>query len=177
MKVSPNLALMAISLCLPFAANAQNPVVPSNTGSKVSQSQAQAALDFHNKVRADVGAPPLQWSPSLAAVAQRWAEHLARENNCDLEHTQNNNYGENLFGGSGAPFTALDASRDWYGEIKQYKLRVLTGNNFHATGHYTQMVWNTTAKVGIGQAACRGGGTVIAAEYDPAGNIIGQKPY
>ena len=177
MKSSPTLALFAISFGLSITGIAQNPVVPSNTGSRVPQAQAQAALDFHNKVRAEVGAPPLQWSPALAAVAQRWAEHLARENNCDLEHTQNNNYGENLFGGSGAPFTALDASRDWYGEIKQYKLRVLTANNFHSTGHYTQMVWSTTAKVGIGQATCRGGGTVIAAEYDPAGNIIGQKPY
>lgn len=177
MKSIAAFALFASLVSLPITASAQNPAVPAITGSKVPQAQAQAALDLHNKVRAAVGAPPLQWSPALAAVAQRWAEHLARENNCELEHTQNNNYGENLFAGSGPPFTALDAAQGWYSEIKQYKLRAVTGTNFHSTGHYTQMVWSTTARVGMGQASCPGGGTVIAAEYDPAGNIIGQKPY
>jgi len=31
------------------------------------------------------------------------------------------------------------------------------------------MVWKNTAQVGIGQANCAGGGSVIAAEYYPPG--------
>jgi pathogenesis-related protein 1 len=177
MKFLPTLALCVIVLTIPVRIHGQNPVVPPDTGSKVPRDQAQAALDFHNKVRKDVGAPPLQWSPELAAVAQKWAHHLASDNNCGLSHTPNDPHGENLFGGSGAPYTALDASQDWYGEIKQYKYGPVTYQNFSATGHYTQMVWNTSTKVGIGQATCPGGGIVIAAEYDPHGNVIGQKPY
>jgi pathogenesis-related protein 1 len=169
--------LLSLFLALAAVSQGQVPSVPSDTGSKVPQAQAQAALDFHNKVRKDVGAPPLQWSPELAAAAQKWAQHLASDNNCGLSHTPNDPHGENLFGGSGAPYTALDASKDWYGEIKQYKYGPVTYQNFSATGHYTQMVWNTTTKVGIGQATCSGGGIVIAAEYDPHGNVIGQKPY
>lgn len=154
-----------------------NTVVPSDTGSSVPQDQAQLALDFHNKVRQDVGAAPLEWSADLAAYAQQWANHLAADSNCDLEHTPNNVYGENLFGGSGESYTALDASQDWYSESNDYTYGVLTQDNWYATGHYTQMIWSNTTRIGMGMATCNGGGVVIAAEYDPPGNYMGQKPY
>ena len=41
-------------------------------------------------------------------------------------------------------WTAKDASEAWYGEIKDYQHAVLDDDNWYATGHYTQMVWNTT---------------------------------
>ncbi len=151
--------------------------VAANTGSQVSQNQAQAALDFHNKVRQEVGAPPLAWSEDLAGVAQKWADHLMADNNGNLDHTPNNVYGENLFGGSGMSYTALDASQDWYSEISSYTYGVLTDDNWYATGHYTQMVWSNTTTVGIGMATGADGSIVIAAEYDPPGNYMGQKPY
>jgi len=153
------------------------PTVPSITGSNVPPTQAQAALDFHNAKRHDVGVPPLRWSATLAAAAQSWANHLAATNHCGLIHTDNDRYGENLFGGSGMSYTALDASQDWYREISGYTYGVVTAANFAPTGHYTQMVWSRTTAVGIGQANCPGGATVIVAEYDPPGNYIGQKPY
>lgn len=159
------------------SAPSNSSMVPANTGSNVPQDQAQAALDFHNSKRRDVGAPPLEWSPELAAYAQKWANHLANDNDCGLDHTVNNNYGENLFGGSGRAYTALDASQDWYSEIQSYKYGVLTDDNWYGTGHYTQMVWSKTKQVGIGQANCPGGGLVIAAEYSPPGNYTGEKPY
>jgi pathogenesis-related protein 1 len=159
------------------SAPVRSSAVPANTGSNVPQDQAQAALDFQNSKRRDVGSPPLEWSVQLAAYAQKWANHLANDNNCVLDHTVNNNYGENLFGGSGRTYTALYASQDWYNEIQKYKPVVLSEDNWYATGHYTQLVWSNTRQVGIGQANCRGGGSVIAAEYDPPGNYMGEKPY
>ena len=153
------------------------PTVPSDTGSSIPQAQAQAALDFHNAKRHDVGVAPLQWSAKLAAVAQNWANHLAKDEGCNLSHTQNNSYGENLFGGRGGKYTALIAAQGWYGEISKYHYEVLTSSNYFSTGHYTQMIWHATTEVGIGQATCSGGGTVIAAEYNPPGNVIGEKPY
>lgn len=176
---SPMILLAIALLLVPASCPAQGPAaaVPSNTGSNVPQAQAQAALEFHNAKRHDVGVPPLQWSASLAAVAQSWANHLAATNHCGLIHTVNDRYGENLFGGSGMSYTALDASRDWYNEISKYTYGAVTAANFAPTGHYTQMVWSHTTAVGIGQANCPGGATVIVAEYDPPGNYIGQKPY
>jgi pathogenesis-related protein 1 len=155
----------------------QAPTVPSNTGSSVPQAQARAALDFHNAKRQDVGVAPLHWSTNLAAVAQNWANHLAKDQGCSLNHTQNDPYGENLFGGQGGPYTALSAAQAWYSEIAKYHYGVLANDSWYATGHYTQMIWHDTTEVGIGQATCSGGGTVVVAEYNPPGNYIGQKPY
>jgi len=157
--------------------NGQRPVVPLIVGSKVPRDEAQQALDFHNAKRREVGAPALQWSAALALNAQNWANHLANDSNCQLIHQQHNIHGENLFWGKGLPYTALSASQDWYDEIKEYKYDVVTEANFHPTGHYTQLVWKNSRQVGMGQANCHGGGVVIAAEYDPHGNMIGQKPY
>lgn len=161
----------------PSGTNAASAVVPSDTGSDVPQAQAQLALDFHNQKRRDVGSPPLQWSTELAAYAQKWANQLANDNHCQLDHTVDNKYGENLFGGSGTTYTALFASQDWYSEKQKYTYGILTDANWYAMGHYTQMVWKNTTQVGIGQANCAGGGSVIAAEYHPPGNYMGEKPY
>jgi pathogenesis-related protein 1 len=175
--------LNASALCAPplspngAQAPGQSAPVAASTGSKVPQDEAQAALDFQNAKRHDVGVPPLQWSADLAAAAQRWADHLAADEHCNLVHTVNDTYGENLFGGSGAPYTALNAAQAWYSEIAKYHYGVLNDTNWAPTVHYTLMVWRNTTQVGMGQATCSGGAIVIVAEYSPRGNYLGQKPY
>lgn len=152
-----------------------------NTGSAVSKSEAQEALDFHNQVRNDVGAPPLSWSAELSEYAQEWADFLAKKG-CELEHRSSlgrnpKNYGENLYGGRGGVRTALDASKAWYSEIKDFKNVVLNSSNWYNTGHYSQMVWRNTSQVGIGSAKCPNGAYIIVANYNPPGNYMGQKAY
>lgn len=158
-------------------ANAQTNV----TGSLVSKQEADDALAFHNKVRKDVGAPPLQWSGKLAAFAQKWADHLAAEGN-KIKHRPGTGewaqqYGENIFWGQGEGFSPLEASKDWYSEIKDYTYTSLSDNNWFKTGHYTQMVWRNTTRVGIGMAKSKDGTIIIVANYDPRGNYLGEKPY
>ena len=154
--------------------------VPKKTGSKVSTDQAQEALDFHNKVRKDVGTAPLEWSEELAAFAQDWADQLAKRD-CAFEHrprtSGGKNYGENIYWGSASTFTPLNASESWYSEIEKYKHGPLNESNWYATGHYTQMVWYSTKKVGIGAATCSSGEIIIVANYDPPGNYMGEKAY
>ncbi len=43
-------------------------------------------------------------------------------------------------------------------------------------GHYTQIVWKTTKKVGCAKIICDEM-DVWVCNYDPPGNWIGQKPY
>ena len=177
MKISPVLFMMAIA----FTSVAIAQTVPSNTGSRVNQQQAQSALEFHNKVRKDVGTPPLEWSVELASYAQVWADNLAKKN-CAFEHRPHSGefkqiHGENIFWGSAASYTVLDASESWYSEIKDYKHGPLRDDNWSVAGHYTQMVWKSTTQVGIAQAVCKGGEILIVANYDPAGNYMGQSPY
>jgi pathogenesis-related protein 1 len=155
--------------------------VPNSTGSKVSQADAQAALDYHNKVRKEVGSPPLEWSADLSKYAQAWADHLANKD-CKMQHRPQEGkwkqiHGENIFWGGSDEYNATSASEMWYSEIKDYKHGPLTGSNWFKTGHYTQMVWKNTTSMGLGQATCPSGAIIIVGNYDPAGNYIGQKAY
>jgi pathogenesis-related protein 1 len=155
--------------------------VPKETGSKASQQDAQIALDHHNKVRKDVGTPPLEWSIELAKYAQAWADELAKRN-CAFEHRPDSGpwagtYGENIFWGSASGYTLLSASENWYDEIQVYKHGPISDVNFPAAGHYTQMVWKNTKNVGIGIATCKSGAVLIVANYDPSGNYWGEKAY
>src|SRR5215213_4257796 len=166
-------------LIMLIQARAQN--VPDVTGSVVTKEDAQTALDFHNKVRKDVNVPSLEWSQELAAFAQLWANKLAG-GGCKLEHRPSTGkwaqlYGENIFFGTAKGLTALEASKAWYSEIKDFTNAKLTLDNWTKVAHYTQMVWRTTTKIGIAKAACPSGATIIVANYSPIGNYMGQKPY
>ena len=43
-------------------------------------------------------------------------------------------------------------------------------------GHYTQIVWETTQKVGCAKIQCDGFDLWVC-NYDPPGNWVGEKPY
>jgi hypothetical protein len=153
-----------------------------DTGSKITQEDAQKVLDHHNLVRKEVGIDELVWSNDLAAFAQEWAEQLAK-NGCRMEHRKqpkinNEPVGENLFwGSSSTAFGPSDASVSWYSEKKIYTYGKFGTGNWHAIGHYTQMVWKSTKQVGFGVAVCKNGGILVVANYYPAGNYMDQLPY
>lgn len=151
-----------------------------NTGSNISPEDAQEVLDHHNKIRRDLGIPPLTWNEDVAAYAQAWANKLANTNNCNLKHHVNSQqgYGENLYGASSAEsFKPLAASAAWLSEKEKYTYRKLGKGNWFATAHYTQMIWKNTKEIGVGVATCPSGGVIVVANYNPAGNYSGEYPY
>lgn len=154
-----------------------------NTGSNINSKDASAILSHHNLVRADKGVAALTWNPQLAAYAQQWANYLATKNDGTIKHRDNagengKQYGENIFwGSSAAAFPPVQASYDWYGEVKQYKYKKIGGDNWFKTGHYTQMMWKDTKEMGVGVAISANGAIIVVANYWPAGNVIGQFPY
>lgn len=155
----------------------------TNTGSKISSGDAQAILNYHNEIRHALKIPPLSWSAHVAAYAQKWADSLAASYNCRLKHRGNAGengyaYGENLFeGGSSELFKPIDASISWYREKQQYTYRKLSEKNWYNTGHYTQMIWKNTKEIGVGMATCADGKVIVVANYNPAGNYMGEYPY
>ena len=157
--------------------------ISSFTGSIIKSTDAQKFLDHHNKVRAEVGVDKLAWNTKLAAYAQSWAQHLADSKRCKLIHSTcidnaGNFLGENLFWGSDANFfSALDASKSWYEEKKDYHYEPFGDSKQNGVGHYIQMVWKNTKEVGVGIAHCKDGGIIIVASYSPAGNYVGEMPY
>ncbi|PRT56043.1 Protein PRY2 [Wickerhamiella sorbophila] len=124
---------------------------------------AQTIVDYHNKVRAEHGVGAVEWDDELASFA---SNYLAGDN-CQFKHS-GGPYGENIAMGYGTTTGALEA---WYDENSQYNYAA--GQFSASTGHFTQMVWKGTTKVGCAQTDC-GMGPFLVCEYSPRGNVIGQ---
>ncbi len=140
----------------------------------------------HNKVRQEVGVGPLVWDAELAAIAQAWAETcMDNEGPAGLiDHNpgRSNDYpgyvGENVYASSGTA-TAGGAVRSWASEKSDYDYGSNTCTSGKVCGHYTQIVWRDTLRVGCGISQCSGlkYPSTIVCNYSPGGNIGKQRPY
>jgi hypothetical protein len=127
-------------------------------------------LAAHNRYRADHCAPPLTWSTDLENQARQWATSLARQD-CAFEHNPKTKHGENLafFAPAGA-LSEEEVAAHWYKEIDRYNYKK-PGFSMEA-GHFTQLVWVGTRRLGCASVKC-GGGELWVCNYDPAGNMHG----
>ncbi len=177
MKKFTSFAILPITLLLALSAQA----------AKVEPAAIVAA---HNKLRAEVGVTKkLTYSKTLAASAQAWANNLKRTNHCQMRHSEpDGKYGENLFWGSAVDWTdgrkelqKVSSKRvveDWGSEKADYDYNSNQCAAGAMCGHYTQIVWRTTTKVGCGVAVCEDTKEQVwACQYQPAGNWVGKKPY
>lgn len=149
-------------------------IIPEQTDpvTNLSVNDIQLLVDTHNEWRADVGVGDLRWSPELAQVAAKWAKEL-KNNKCAFEHSKYQ-YGENLFMGTAGAFDAKYVVDSWGSEKEDYNY--VKNKCRKVCGHYTQMVWKSTTKVGCAKITCDGM-DIWVCEYDPPGNYVGQKPY
>ncbi|NUP09102.1 MAG: Fis family transcriptional regulator [Polyangiaceae bacterium] len=134
----------------------------------------------HNEARANVDPPaaspipPLEWSDDLAAVAQAYAEQ------CVFEHS-GGEYGENLYANTGST-TPQEVVSGWVSEVADYDYA--SNECSGVCGHYTQVVWADSLRLGCGVATCNenspfgdGPWQNWVCNYDPPGNWVGEKPY
>jgi uncharacterized protein YkwD len=125
------------------------------------------ALSAHNAVRRLHHAPPLVWDNTLAVYAEKYAER------CRFQHSSSP-YGENLATGYPSIKAAIDT---WYGEAKHYSYDRPEFSS--QTGHFTQVVWKDTQRVGCGYVACDGRngtpGKFLVCEYSPRGNVMSRE--
>jgi len=129
-------------------------------------------LAAHNVYRRQIGNPPLVWSNRLAALAQSWANYLIQTG--FYKHRPGGQYGENLFEVVGPSVSDKGIVDAWAAERSAYH----HGQNSCSTrcGHYTQIIWRDTREVGCGVAE-KGRRKIGVCNYDPPGNIIGERPY
>ena len=129
-------------------------------------------LTAHNEYRKRHGVPPLKLDKDLCKVSQQWANFLISRNM--LQHSNNSSYGENLFSmtSSNPNFTVAgkEPVESWYSEIKYYNFGGEPSSL--ASGHFTQVVWKESSRLGVAFAKS-GGRVVVVANYDPPGNFIG----
>lgn len=139
----------------------------------------------HNAVRAAVSPAPatplpqMQWSAEDAAVAKA---HAAK---CVFEHNaQRGPRGENIYASGGSGRTPQAVVTSWASESKNYDYA--TNRCSGVCGHYTQVVWRESVKVGCAAQKCTtnspfggGGGAweLWVCDYSPPGNSGGRKPY
>ncbi|PCC72400.1 Cysteine-rich secretory protein family protein [Nannocystis exedens] len=132
----------------------------------------------HNVVRGELGIDPLTWSSQVAGFAQEWADKLAQKG-CVMEHRPSDGpdaqqYGENIFGSRGYASSATHVIANWVSEVQDYD--AITHTCSDVCGHYTQVVWADSKRLGCGVASC-GDREVWVCNYDPPGNILGERPY
>ena len=146
-------------------------------------------LTTHNEWRKRVGVPALSYSAELAADAQTWAEHLQRTNHCRMQHSKSDGqYGENLYWASAIRWS--DGRRDlhnvsakkvvdsWAAERGDYDYRMNRCAPGKMCGHYTQVVWRSTTRVGCGVAMCSDSKEQVwVCRYQTPGNWVGERPY
>jgi pathogenesis-related protein 1 len=135
----------------------------------------------HNAARANVNPPaaspipPLAWSSAVAKVAQAYADK------CVFQHS-GGSYGENLYANTGGANPDKVVS-SWVSEVADYDYA--TNSCSAKCGHYTQVVWADSTKLGCGVANCTTNSPfgssatwqLWVCNYDPPGNWVGEKPY
>ena len=107
-------------------------------------------------------------------MAQQWAEELLATGK--LSHRPKPQYGENLFEIRGTHPNPAQVVADWAAEARDYDAAVKACRTEAVCGHYTQLVWRNTKQVGCGVA--RGPDREVwVCNYDPPGNVAGERPY
>lgn len=149
-----------------------------------------AIVAEHNKFRAEAGiTQQLSYSPELARSAQGWANHLKQSRHCQMLHSQpQGRYGENIFWASALIWPdgrketrkvqPAEVVNSWGSEKADYDYASNTCATGTSCGHYTQIIWRYTSRVGCGMAICGDSHEQVwVCRYSPAGNISGERPY
>ncbi|XP_011871194.1 PREDICTED: venom allergen 3-like [Vollenhovia emeryi] len=132
---------------------------------------------------AAVNMPNLVWDDELAMIAQKWA------NQCNFSHDKCRNsdrfaVGQNIAKTmhSGENTSSLQSMiQMWYDEVDKFDKNGVSSYKFSPeTGHYTQLVWATTTKIGCGRIMYKSNGWnnhFLVCNYGPSGNWIGNRIY
>lgn len=138
---------------------------------------ADRLLAAHNRERALVGAPPLEWDSRLAADAASYGPVLASLRH--LVHSPRN----------ARPGERENLAMAWHGTLSPEQLvdiwsreklllepglfpNVSRTGNWQDVAHYTQMVWPTTTHVGC--AIFAADWDYLICRYSPPGNTDGK---
>ncbi|XP_052410422.1 GLIPR1-like protein 1 isoform X1 [Carassius gibelio] len=150
----------------------------------------------HNKHRSNVKPTAanmryMTWDEGLAVTARAWARFCVFKHNIYLRevkkvHPTFTSVGENIW--VGTPYSSFkpeSAVKSWKDEDKDYNYDTKQCTN--VCGHYTQIVWADSYKVGCAAQVCPNGvaetsfstkpGIIFVCNYATAGNYRGASPY
>lgn len=137
----------------------------------------QRVLALHNAARAQAGVPLLRWDNQLGKDAAQYAVQLALTGR--FGHSSaglRRGSGENLWMGTRGAFSVDAMVGNWENEKRNFSAgvfpRVSRRGSWHDVGHYTQMIWPGTQRVGCALAT-NAWADYLVCRYFPAGNVMG----
>jgi hypothetical protein len=152
------------------------------SAAKLTQSQINAVIDAHNNYRKTEGSSnmnKIKWSEELASHASDWADA------CTFEHSVVKGTGQNMALSSSNATNVLSLVKAWFNEKAGYDFPNAQCTPGAVCGHYTQVVWDTTAEIGCGVKTCatvqnKSGmqnAQIFVCDYFPGGNYGGAAPF
>lgn len=135
----------------------------------------------------------LVWDDKLMQVAKNYAAK------CQWQHNSNRasdyqaaggsgSVGENLYAGTFSSTAHTKAVQLWDDEKSDYTYSSNSCGSGKVCGHYTQVAWATSTRVGCWTQVCdqisglswsarSNGYQIVVCNYNPAGNYVGRSPY
>jgi len=152
---------------------------PAHAGAQSFAMQFPARmLAAHNAERARARVAPLAWDNSLGVAAAAYAQQMAFSGR--FQHSNRKarpGTGENLWMGSRNSFSVETMVGAWASEKRWFVPGVFPNNsrtgNWEDVGHYTQMIWPTTDRVGCAIASTARVDYLVC-RYAGKGNVDGR---
>lgn len=137
----------------------------------------EQCLKWHNDFRSIHQVSEVVWNEDLAQDAEDWARHLADNNLFDhATNLQQLQQGENLYWSSRETTEpCTDAIKAFYEEIKDYDFD--NPGFSDKTGHFTQVVWKATTKIGAAGKTRADGSFIVVVRYSPPGNLVPENSF
>lgn len=166
------------------------PLLAAAAGLLVSTSANAASFSFasqfparvlaaHNAERARAGLPPLAWDNALGRAAAAYARQLAFTG--QFEHSSRQGRpgtGENLWQGSHGAFSIEAMVEGWASEKRWFRPgtfpNISRTGSWEDVGHYTQMIWPTTQRIGCALASTARVDYLVC-RYSGLGNVDGRR--
>jgi hypothetical protein len=154
------------------------PVVAASYSAVRLATAPDRIIAVHNVERALAHVPPVRWDSGLAGQAASYARWLAATGMFrHSDRRSRGGTGENLWMGTRGAFSIEQMIGGWVSERRSFVPGtfpyVSRTRSWADVGHYTQMIWPTTTRVGCAIASARGN-DVLVCRYGPAGNVDGR---
>jgi len=166
---------------------------------ELNDQERQAILDAHNQWRNDAALGNLNGGKKATKMQKMYWDLELEEHSkkfsrfCHWGHSQNvgwselnYSYGENLYATSADFGIPADQGVGPWSLEHQYYNHDTGGCSNEPCGHYTQVVWEDSTRVGCAITECSsatdlpaswGGLTILVCQYYMPGNWVGRKPY
>ncbi|XP_042896961.1 CRISP/Allergen/PR-1 isoform X2 [Parasteatoda tepidariorum] len=175
--------------------------------SNLAQQEINQVIQLHNNYRSTIatqgkgsnGLPPaadmlyMEWDNELAAIAQRHTDSCVyKHDEGDERRVRNFGVGQNIGKQTVSGSNVEQPQPDWawaigafYNEIKDFSRDMNCGSRdlppgHGEIGHFTQVVWSRSFRVGCGYTLFKEGDTYTryyACNYGPGGNVGGECVY